>query len=175
MKRTGIIGLILGSAIVVFGGMAAMNRYRAIQETARNRNAIVNVITESNRDVYEMRAIVNSHAEGTDKVHAMTEAIPAMTDKMKDIDVTNCPPDFQQAYLRYRQAWEGVGEKTAQLPQSSVDALAQAFTGVTGALVGDDTPNNNDPMSAQSDELRTATNALESLALRYDARIAVTR
>ncbi len=172
MRQATAAGLIMGSAILVFGGALAANRYNTHLQMVQSTQAMMDIVSESNRDVGEMKAIVESHADGPDKVHAMATAIPAMSGKLRGIDTSKSPADFQQAYLRYRQAWNGVGEQVSQIPQSSVEALSQAFTGM---LFGDSAAKKSDPMSAQSDELRSATNDLEATALHDGVPVTITR
>src|SRR4051812_23805064 len=112
MKKSTIAGLFAG--LIIIGGALAyavhLSRANQVnlvnQQKAQWAQAINDILTESNRCGKKMQPIATPHAEAPKKIHAMTSAVPAMTTKMRNINTSRSPEDFQQAYLRYRQAWE---------------------------------------------------------------------
>jgi hypothetical protein len=175
MKPAAVISLVLGIIFIVVCGICVVLGALFFYGAGRQRTqSIANVINESSRDTNEMLVVANSHLDAIQKVHAITIAVPAMTAKMRAIDTSRCPADFQQSYLRYVQAWEGLGQKLSRFPQNNPQILAEALAAVlsakTGVGLGNQLAKSNDEIQAQLDVVRTAGNDVEATALRYGVR-----
>jgi len=109
-----------------------------------------------------------------------SQLIDRLVTAMKNIDMSGCPDDFRQAYLKHIQAWHEFGQAFAGHPHITSDGEGVFGTVLTAALTedADSTLNymagieqqNNDfvnTLKEQSKSISDSWNEVQSSALAY--------
>ena len=106
------IALIFGAAIVVIFLLRS-----CFPSDARS---IEHVLELDHRYGQEMQQQV---AAGANRV----QAVAAVAEKMRAIDLSGCPSDFREAYVRHAAAWRAMALQIQQEPDGALEALLMGF------------------------------------------------
>lgn len=85
-------------------------------------------------DKTEIEAVLRSDARTTEGENVTVEII---VDRMMAIDLSDCPADFREAYVRHIGTWEGLEQQIMMEPQGIGETLLHGFMrGLGGDLSG---------------------------------------
>lgn len=106
-------------------------RAAAIQrEQARMRSAMESVLAQDK----ELNIRIKSHISSGSKP---ADAIATYASALKSLDMSQCPTEFREAYLRHANAWRDFALQLGKEPQGGVDAVLQGFiNGLSGEFDG---------------------------------------
>ncbi len=95
------------------------------------------------------------------------DALDKMTQGMRQIDLSDCPPEFREAYIRHIQAWESFAS------EHGIEGFFKALlTGVLIALTSNPTPlvAYIAEQKGISQDINDTWKEVEAIAARYNVR-----
>gem|GEM_PF-3056837 len=136
----------------------------AARQQARMRSAIESVMATDNQMFDRMNSSVSS---GTPPA----QAIASYAARLKSIDMSQCPPEFREAYLRHANAWQGLGMQIDKEPQSFIESVLYGFlNGLRGEFDGG-LGRLQREHDSRFEAVVTTWGEVEAIAVRYGARL----
>lgn len=98
-------------------------------------------------------------------------AVAGMAERMRSIDLSACPPEFREAYVRHAAAWRGMAGQLKSEPDGVVEGLVIGFLrGLGGQLDG----GASEMQAARNHHMRAIQSTwgdVEATAARHGAKL----
>lgn len=140
-------------------------RAAAIQrEQARMRSAMESVLAKDT----ELSKRIKSHISSGSKP---ADAIATYASALKSLDMSQCPTEFREAYLRHANAWRDFALQVGKEPQGFADGVLQGFL---NSLSGEFDGGAGRLQKARDNRMEAVSSTwgeVEAIAVRHGARL----
>lgn len=106
-------------------------------------------------------------ATGANKIQAITSTV----EKMRAIDLSGCPSDFREAYVRNTAAWRDLALQLKQEPDGVMEELFVGFVNGLGGELDGGVKKQKNARDAKLNAISTTWTDVEASAVRHGAKL----
>lgn len=99
------------------------------------------------------------------------EAFAGYGTALMAFDLTECPPEFREAFTRYSAAWEAFALQLAKEPQSFEEGVLQGFFNALGGEADGGTARMQRARDARFEHIQSTWVEVQAIAARYGAKL----
>jgi hypothetical protein len=132
-----LMAALIGLVFIVIIGLAMHGLHNSLfpQTQAGFITKALREDAEWGRDYESRKAHLTS--KGDNYCDDIAQLISNLVTHMRNIDISNCPPDFQEAYRSHIQCWSNFGETFADHPHLTRDGEGVISELIIAAIGGD--------------------------------------
>lgn len=140
-------------------------RLAAIQrEQARMRSAMEAVMAKDRELSARQRTRVSEGAKPADAIATYASAV-------KNLDMSQCPSEFREAYLRHANAWQDMAAQLAKEPDGVVEGVLQGFLNSLGGEFDGGAARMQRERDSRYQSIKSTWVEVEAIAVRHGARL----